>query len=84
MACSAAGSSVHGIYQARILKWAAIPTPGDLPEILTHLIIITLTAVLKKHNIVNQLYDKNFAPIEIIKKHKNQKSTQQNHTNAMK
>ena len=25
-------SSVHGISQARILEWVAIPTPGDLPE----------------------------------------------------
>ena len=24
------GSSVHGIFQARILEWVAIPTPGDL------------------------------------------------------
>ena len=26
------GSSVHGILQARILEWAAIPSPGDLPD----------------------------------------------------
>ena len=26
------GISVHGISQARILKWAAIPFPGDLPD----------------------------------------------------
>ena len=26
------GSSVHGISQARILKWVAIPSPGDLPN----------------------------------------------------
>ena len=26
------GSSVHGVLQARILKWVAIPTPGDLPD----------------------------------------------------
>ena len=25
------GSSVHGILQARILEWVAIPPPGDLP-----------------------------------------------------
>ena len=24
------GSSVHEIFQARILEWVAIPTPGDL------------------------------------------------------
>ena len=26
------GSSVHGILQARILAWVAIPSPGDLPN----------------------------------------------------
>ena len=26
------GSFVRGISQARILKWVAIPTPGDLPN----------------------------------------------------
>ena len=29
---SSPGSSVHGISQARILEWAAIPFPGDLPN----------------------------------------------------
>ena len=26
------GSSVHGILQARILEWVAMPPPGDLPD----------------------------------------------------
>ena len=26
------GSSVHGISQARILEWVAIPSPGDLSD----------------------------------------------------
>ena len=26
------GSSVHGILQARILEWVAVPPPGDLPD----------------------------------------------------
>ena len=26
------GLSVHGILQARILEWAAMPPPGDLPN----------------------------------------------------
>ena len=30
--CSPPGSSVHGILQARILKWVAISYPGDLPN----------------------------------------------------
>ena len=29
--CSLPGSSVHGILQARILEWGAMPSPGDLP-----------------------------------------------------
>ena len=32
MDCSHPGSSVHGIFQARILEWLPIPTPGDLPN----------------------------------------------------
>ena len=30
--CSLAGSSVHGILQARILEWFAISSPEDLPD----------------------------------------------------
>ena len=29
---SLSGSSVHGILQARILEWVAIPPPGNLPN----------------------------------------------------
>ena len=32
MDCSLPGSSVHGIFQARVLEWAAISSPGDLPD----------------------------------------------------
>ena len=28
MDCSLPGSSVHGIFQARVLEWVAIPSPG--------------------------------------------------------
>ena len=31
MDCSLPGSSVHGIFQARILEWMVISSPGDLP-----------------------------------------------------
>ena len=30
--CSPPGSSVHGILQARILEWVAIPFSRDLPD----------------------------------------------------
>ena len=32
MDCSAPGSSVHGIFQARILEWVAISFSGGLPH----------------------------------------------------
>ena len=32
MDCSLPGSSVHGIFQAGILEWVAISSPGDLPD----------------------------------------------------
>ena len=25
-------SSIHGIFQARVLEWVAFPSPGDLPD----------------------------------------------------
>ena len=30
--CSPPGSSVHGILQARILEWVAMPSSSDLPD----------------------------------------------------
>ena len=32
MDCSLPGSSVHGIFQARILEWVAISSPRNLPD----------------------------------------------------
>ena len=32
MDCSPPGSSVNGIFQARILEWVLFPTSGDLPN----------------------------------------------------
>ena len=32
MDCNLPGSSVHGIFQARIQEWVDIPTPEDLPN----------------------------------------------------
>ena len=32
MDCSPAASSAHGIFQTRILEWAALPSTGDLPN----------------------------------------------------
>jgi len=33
MDCGQPDSSVHGIPQASILAWVAIPSPGDLPDL---------------------------------------------------
>ena len=30
--CSPPGSSVHGVFQARVLEWVAISFSGDLPD----------------------------------------------------
>ena len=30
--CNPPGFSVHGIFQARVLEWVAISSPGDLPN----------------------------------------------------
>ena len=63
------GSFVHGILQARILKWVAIPFPGALPDpgikprspqlraisLLTELQGILKFSVVKR-NIVKQLH----------------------------
>ena len=32
MNCSPPGSSIHGIFQVRILEWVSVPLPGDLPN----------------------------------------------------
>ena len=32
MGCNLPGSSVRGIFQARVLEWVAISSPGDLPD----------------------------------------------------
>ena len=32
MDCSPPSSSVHGIFQARLLEYVAFPPPGDLPN----------------------------------------------------
>ena len=32
MDCSPPGSSVHGILQARVLEWVAMPSSKDLPD----------------------------------------------------
>ena len=40
MDCSPPGSSVRGIFQARILSWMPFPSPGDLPDPGTKYLIV--------------------------------------------
>ena len=42
---SALGSSVHGIFQARILKYVPFPSPGDLPNSGIKLVSLTSPAL---------------------------------------
>ena len=32
LGCSSPGSSVRGIFQARVLEWLPFSSPGDLPD----------------------------------------------------
>ena len=43
--CSPPGSSAHGIFQARILEWLPLPTPGDLPNAGIELISPVVSAL---------------------------------------
>ena len=47
MDCSPPGSSVHGIFQARILEWIAVPPSGDVPHpgVLHSLVVKRLSTV---------------------------------------
>ena len=42
---SLSGSSVQGIFQARILKWVTLPTPGNLPSPGTEPVSLTSPAL---------------------------------------
>ena len=45
MDCSLPGSSVHGILQAHILEWIAIPSSRDLPNPGIELVSLMSTAL---------------------------------------
>ena len=34
MDCSLPGSSIHGIFQARVLEWVSLPSPSGFPYFL--------------------------------------------------
>ena len=42
MDCSLPGSSIHGVFHARILEWVAFPSPGALPNPGTNLHLLFL------------------------------------------
>ena len=44
MDCSPPGSSIHGIFQARVLEWGAIAFSGQLPLLLSRFSRVGLCA----------------------------------------
>ena len=40
MDCSLPGSSIHGIFQARVLEWGAIAFSGEAMETVTNFIFL--------------------------------------------
>ena len=48
MDCSLPGSSVHGIFQARVLEWGAIPLPSPLYYLLKLKIHLLAEAIQQK------------------------------------
>ena len=54
MDCSLPGSSIHGIFQARVLEWGAIAFSSYVPEgVLTD--IYVMTTVLMRFHVVSVL-----------------------------
>ena len=49
MGCSLPGSSVHGIFQARVLEWVAIAFSGDTTGILSSPLALFVVMLLKAH-----------------------------------
>ena len=45
MDCSPPDSSVHGIFQAKILEWIAFPSPGDLSDPGVKIVSLVSTAL---------------------------------------
>ena len=46
MDCSLPGSSVHGIFQARVLEWGAIAFPGNCPELTSNQNFLEIAFIL--------------------------------------
>ena len=44
MDCSSPGSSVHGIFQARVLEWGAIAFSYILPYVVLNMLDISLSS----------------------------------------
>ena len=45
MDCSLPGSSVHGVFQARVLEW--VPSPSPEPAIGTHKFYMCILIIIK-------------------------------------
>ena len=49
MDCSLPGSSIHGIFQARVLEWGAITFSNDLSYPQTNVVLTSLVAQMVKN-----------------------------------
>ena len=61
MDCSLPGSSIHGIFQARVLEWGAIAFSGDKTELQTKDPIY-----LKKQNKTTSLFKDTLTQIKVF------------------
>ena len=48
MDCSLPGSSIHGIFQARVLEWGSIAFSDIINSLILHLVIYDMVVVIRK------------------------------------
>jgi len=53
--CSLPGSSIHGIFQARVLEWVAIAFSGDISEKISNAAVFELYGSQKKKRKRNRM-----------------------------
>ena len=65
MDCSLAGSSVHGIFQARVLEWGAIAFSESTPQMsLYHTLLLPLKYLIRCHLLGETLPDHAIPTVE--------------------
>ena len=64
MVCSLPGSSIHGIFQARVLEWVPLPSPEEAA------IMIQLFTEMKRQNSVHIIFLSSFIETYLFYSHK--------------